>query len=123
LFLFVLSIVFSIIINHFTNIIVGLIAFYVVSINGIYNIYMRVSDVLSGTLFPLNMLPGFLTTTIAVLPFKYTTYNTILIYLGKMNTEEITFHFLMQGFWIVLLYCLFNFMFNKSIKSNESVGI
>jgi len=62
--------------------------------------------VLSGTLIPLSLMPGWLQATASVLPFASLTSTPALIYLGKVGLSEAFLLIGVQAFWCVALWYL-----------------
>ncbi|OGI43343.1 MAG: hypothetical protein A2593_00135, partial [Candidatus Moranbacteria bacterium RIFOXYD1_FULL_44_9] len=75
-------------INLFLSIIIGFIAFWTMEINGTYYSLKVFSRFMSGTFFPIGLLPAFFMKASFFLPFVYTIYIPVQLYLGKISFAE-----------------------------------
>jgi len=77
---------------------------------------------ISGFYIPLNFLPLVLQNILKYLPFNYFSFEATRIFLNIYSYSQIFKIFLVQIFWIIILYAIFNFLFKKAIKKFEGVG-
>ncbi|MBX7139063.1 MAG: ABC-2 family transporter protein [Oligoflexia bacterium] len=71
------------------NFLVGLLAFYFKSVDGIMRAKYNLINLFSGLLLPLSFLPDWLRVAMEVLPFKSIAYVPLNFYLGKVPPEQI----------------------------------
>jgi ABC-2 type transport system permease protein len=82
----------------------ALLVFWTQSFHGVAWARGAVSQVLSGSLVPLTLMPVWLRSTAAVLPFASLTSTPALIYLGKVDGVAALSLVGLQAFWSVALW-------------------
>lgn len=122
LLLFLLSTIFSFIIADSINFLIGEISIFTNALFGLMIIKNITLAFLSGSLLPSSYFPNWLNEILRFLPFQSMIEKPIMIYLGKMNGEEIIMTFLTQIMWVFILSLLCNLSFNKLKKHVVSVG-
>lgn len=110
-------------INLFLSILIGFIAFWTTEINGTYYSLKVFSRFMSGTFFPISLLPVFFVKTSYFLPFVYTIYIPVQLYLGKISFAEGLKGLMMEILWLVGLYAIIKIVWKRGLKRYESVGI
>ncbi len=112
----------SFIIRFFIEIIVGAVAFWVTdAIGGIF-LMKSIFVLFAGSLFPLSYFGNF-DKIIQYLPFAFTFYHPMQIYLDKYDTTETIWVFVGGIAWCIVLYFLTKLVFKLGLKKNESVGL
>lgn len=79
-------------------------------------------EFLSGSLFPLDILPIVLQRIIMVTPFPYLLFFPVQVYLGKIEGYFLLSGMLISLSWSVLLYFAMKFIWNKGLKSYQAFG-
>ena len=106
---------------YFYQMICGSIAFWSTEARGILRTASFILIFCSGFTFPLNLIPE--TLFLQYLPFAFTFYHPMQIYLGKYSPLEIFYTFLGGLAWCLVLYFLAKLVFKMGLKRNESVGL
>ena len=101
--------------------ILGSLAFFIVDINGVLEIQTQLNFIFSGKALPLNI--SNILSPLIFLPFAFTFYHPMQIYLGKYSPLETLFVFLGGITWCLVLYFLAKWVFKMGLKRNESVGL
>lgn len=70
---------------------------------GVTNIFMAISDILSGLVIPIVFFPKFLQTISNFLPFKYISDFPFRIYAGNIPTNEVLIGIIVQIIWLIIL--------------------
>lgn len=102
---------------------IGLIAFWTTEVDGIYATIDRVKKFFSGGYFPISLLPPAFVKTSFLLPFGYSFFIPVQLYLGKIDSRTGLLGLLIQLTWIILLYGIIRVAWNRGIKKYEGVGI
>ncbi|MFA5303107.1 MAG: ABC-2 family transporter protein [Candidatus Nanoarchaeia archaeon] len=76
----------------------------------------------SGFYIPLNFLPLIFQNVLKYLPFNYFSFEATRIFLNLYSYSQVFQILLIQIFWVILLYLMFNFLFKKVVKKFEGVG-
>lgn len=83
---------------------------------GVVNIFMVISDVLSGLIIPIPFFPDYLQKISNVLPFKYISDLPFRLYIGNISTTEGLIGILVQIIWIIILILLGKLITKKALK-------
>ena len=102
--LFIVSVVLGYIILFSIEFIIGIFAFWLVEIRGIYFLVIwGLSMLFSGYFLPLEFYPAFLARVAAVLPFRAIIYFPTAIYTGQLIEEGLVTALLIQLTWVAAL--------------------
>lgn len=107
---FALSLVLSFLLGFLLEATLGMLAFWFLEVSSMVFIYMLAQFLLSGHMFPLDMLDsiaivpgGFsLGGIVRLLPFQYTAYFPCAVWLGKIEGEELTRGLVIEAAWVVV---------------------
>ena len=108
-------------ISIFISYILGCIAFFIVDVDGVMEINNQLSFVLSGKALPISIIP--LLFGANFLPFAFTFYHPMQIYLGKYDFYQTLMVFAGGITWCLALYFLAKWIFKMGLKRNEAVGL
>lgn len=118
-----LSIFLAYFINYLIEFLFGCLAFWMTRIRGASGILRTIRGVFSGGYAPLTFFPPLFQTVAKLLPFAYTRYFPMLIYLNKLDTMGIIKGLLVQVFWIIALLFLTKKIWRCGLRRYEGVGI
>ncbi len=102
--LFLLSFVLVIPLKFVITYITCMVCFWTQNFMGVSWAKLAVVQLFSGGLIPLALLPGWLATTAAVLPFAAITATPAAIYLGQLTQTQALQAILVQAGWIAVLW-------------------
>ena len=112
-----------VVINLFISFLVGCIAFWTVETMGAQVFLQALRRMFAGNFFPLNLLPvGFVTASF-LLPFSYSFFVPMQLYLGKMSIQQGLIGVGVEVVWLVILYGITKFVWSRGMRAYESVGI
>ena len=83
---------------------------------GVVNIFMIISDVLSGLVIPVPFFPDYLKNISNILPFRYITDFPFRFYVGNISYNEAFTGIIIQIIWILILVILGRFITKKALK-------
>lgn len=92
------------------------ICLYTIDERGIVNIFMIISDLLSGLTIPVPFFPLFLQKISNILPFQYVSDFPFRLYLGYFDLKTCLFGYLMQLAWIIILMISGYYLTKKALK-------
>ncbi|HLD51223.1 hypothetical protein A3K34_01105 [candidate division WWE3 bacterium RIFOXYC1_FULL_40_10] len=118
--IFILVVLLSTMLNHLIFSLIGLISFWTIKSWGILSLFGRFADILNGSIFPLDFLPGWAIGVLNYLPFKYMMFVPVSVYLGRLEMSPALI--LIQLAWIAGLLALYLFLWPKAMKNYEAVG-
>ena len=103
-FLFIISVILGYIILFSIEFIIGIFAFWIVEIRGLYAfIIWGLAMLFSGYFLPLEFYPDFLAKIAAVLPFRAIIYFPTAIYTGQLAGQSLVTAVLIQLTWVAVL--------------------
>ena len=101
---------------------IGLIAFWVEEVDGLYTTTERLKKFFAGGYFPLSLLPPAFVQISFLLPFAYSFFVPAQLYLGKIDIQTGIKGIGIQIVWILLLYGLIQIVWRAGLKRYESTG-
>lgn len=110
-------------VNLCVSILIGFISFWATEIGGIYYCIKTMVKFMSGTFFPISLLPLFFVKVSYFLPFVYTIYIPVQLYLGKISFAEGLRGLAIEMLWLVVLYVIIKIVWRAGLRKYESVGI
>lgn len=109
-------------ISFFFKMVLAFCAFWLTNIRGL----METSDVFTilfcGLVLPLNLAPQWLQTVANFTPYPYILYYPATAIIGLYNSTELYGIIISQFAWILVLYGLYQLMWNKGLKQFTGVG-
>lgn len=120
--LYLLSCLLSFLIYVLFDFCMGMVAFFTSYVFGLYMVKEALMSFLTGQLIPLTFFPAVVQRIFDFLPFSSMIYAPVMIYLGKYSTRQTLFALLRQGIWVVLLYLLGSFIWNRVVKRLTVLG-
>lgn len=120
--LFGLAVVFGFLIKALIVFCVSLLTFW--TLNGVGIAWSReaVINILSGTIIPLAMLPGWLRIIADVSPMRGIVSTPLMIYLGKADGMEAVQLLALSGVWLVLMWFFANWAWQAAFNRVEIQG-
>jgi ABC-2 type transport system permease protein len=108
---FAVSLLFSFLLGFFMEATLGMLGFWLLEVSSIVFAYMLLQYLLSGHMFPLDMLadvatgiPGTsLADLVRWLPFEYTAYFPAAVWLGKIRGLDLGRALLIEAAWVVVM--------------------
>lgn len=114
--IFLVSLVLAVILMVSLVLLYHVICLFTLDEKGIVNIFMIVSDILSGMILPIPFFPEFLQKISNVLPFRYVSDFPFRLYVGNIAVYEGVIGIGVQIIWIVILVLLGRFITKKALK-------
>jgi len=104
---------------------IGLIGFWFLEVTSLMFIYMLMNFLLSGHMFPLELLPsepfnirGF----VDFLPFKYLAYFPAAVFLGKVSGAEMYQGLAVEIGWVVFFLVLSRILWWRGVQRYSGFG-
>lgn len=118
-----LMLILTIFIELLIGVIIGMIAFWTEGeVGGFHNLIYILKRFFAGVYFPLSLLPTSLSFIGFYLPFAYSFFVPVQIYLGKMDLNTAYKGILIQISWIIILSVLIKIIWKAGLKKYEAVG-
>ncbi|EKE12310.1 MAG: hypothetical protein ACD_13C00247G0004 [uncultured bacterium] len=121
---FLLSIVLAILIYFLILLLVSAIPFWIPELGwgSHFLVTIVIVEALSGTIFPINILPHGLQSAILATPFPYLIYFPVQIYLGNVAGWSLFGGLLTAAAWVGILWVSLNVVWQKGLKVYQSFG-
>jgi ABC-2 type transport system permease protein len=110
IFAYALSLVLSFLLGFFMEATLGMLGFWILETSSIVFAYMLVQYLLSGHMFPIDMLAGIslgggvsLADVVRWLPFEYTAYFPAAIWLGKVRGWALVRDRAVEAAWVLVM--------------------
>lgn len=119
---FVLSLAISFLLGFFLEACIGLIGFWFLEVTSLGFIYMLMNFLLSGHMFPLELLPGSIGSIVNFLPFKYLAYFPAAVFLGKIRGTEMYVGLAVEIAWVLFFIVLARILWYRGVKRYSGFG-
>jgi len=120
------SILLSFLIQFYINYTIGLTGFWLVKTQGLRSVIHLLTNICSGALFPLLLLPKALQTVVFFLPFQFTIYVPSMVFTGHYSlggiSPGIPWIVGLQAVYTLLLAGLSEIMYKLGMKRFTAVG-
>lgn len=116
LILFLTTMILSSILMTVLVLLYHVICLFTLDDKGIVNIFMVVSDILSGLILPIPFFPKYLQNISNILPFRYISDFPFRLFIGNINSYECLLGIITQIIWIIILIILGRLLTKKALK-------
>ncbi len=113
---FLIALIFSYLINYLLRYLLGSLAYWYMSVWHFDLLITEVINVFAGAYIPIWFFPGILLQLSKLLPFQLIYYFPLSVYLGRYQINEIFYFYVIQLFWIAILFFLSNLLYKRGIK-------
>lgn len=122
LFFFVVSFCLAFVLKYMIGCILGLLTTWVEDITGLLDLWNNIEKFLSGSLIPLTILPLPVYKVLSLLPFQYTLFVPINIYMGNVKNQEIFAAIGIQMIWCIILGIILVLLKREAFKKYSGYG-
>ncbi len=122
---FMLSLVLSFLLGFFLEYCIGLIGFWFLEVSSLMFIYMLMNFLLSGHMFPLDLLPTGpvnIRGWVEFMPFKYLAYFPAAVFLKKVDGAEMYLGLWIELGWVLFFLLLSRFLWWRGVKRYSGFG-
>lgn len=116
LLLFLVSMILSSILMTVLVLLYHIICLFTLDEKGVVNIFVVVSDILSGLIIPVPFFPEFLQNISNILPFMYISDFPIRIFVGNIGHMQGLIGIVVQIIWIIILVVIGRLLIKKALK-------
>jgi ABC-2 type transport system permease protein len=120
--LFLVSAALTALLQFFMSYTMAMLAFWVLEVSTFIFILFAFEYLASGHLFPLDILPPFLERALYFTPFPYQLYFPVSIYMGKTTGADLAGGLAIQAGWVIAMYLLARFAWNRGIRKYAAAG-
>ncbi len=119
---FIASLILAFLLGFFLEATIGLVSFWFLEVSSLLFIYMLLNFVLSGHMFPLDLLPSAWQAPLNVLPFKYLAYFPAAVFLGKVSGPQLAYELGVQLAWVVLFMVICRVTYYFGVRRYSGYG-
>ncbi len=103
--------------------VLGLMAFYLVEVSGLYEFWYMLNGFLAGQMAPLQMLPESVRQLAHALPFAYTLWFPVQVFSNRLPEAAVRSGMVAQIIWIMVMVVVARVLWNIGLKRYTAVGI
>jgi ABC-2 type transport system permease protein len=100
----------------------AMLAFWILEISTIVFILYSFEYFLSGQIFPLDIMPAWLQSTLRILPFSYELFFPVSIFLEKATGTRLWSGLAIQTGWLLIAWLAARTMFSRGVRRYQAVG-
>ncbi|HUR47466.1 MAG TPA: ABC-2 family transporter protein [Candidatus Saccharimonadales bacterium] len=119
---FAVSIILTGLLQFLMSFSMALLAFWLTEVSTIIFILYAFEYLAGGHLFPLDILPSYLSKALFFTPFPYQLYFPVSIYVGKATGPALYQGLAIQAFWVLAAYGLARLMWSRGVRKYSAVG-
>lgn len=119
---FLISLALSALLQFFLSYLIAMLAFWVLEISTFVFILLAFERLASGQMFPLDILPAWLSGALMWTPFPYAIFYPASVYMGGISGAAMFQGLGMQLFWVCATYVLARTVWRQGLKSYTVVG-
>ena len=126
---FLATLVMSFLLGFFLEATLGMLGFWFLEVSSLIFVYMLAQYLLSGHMFPLDMLDSItvagsttLCDVVQLLPFQYTAYFPCAVWLGKIQGPELATGLLVEAVWVVVAAIACRVAFLRGTRRYSAYG-
>jgi ABC-2 type transport system permease protein len=109
-------------VGFFLEVAMGMVGFWFLEVTSILWVVNTLNYFVSGQLFPLDLLPPFWAGVLRALPFQFLAYFPAMVFLGKVQGEELVHGVLMEAVWVVVLFVLARWLYARGLRRYSAFG-
>lgn len=121
-FLFIISAIIGYIINFLLTFLLSELSFYFTNVSILFSASDVLKNIVSGSIFPLMLLPIRIANILMILPFSYISYFPTIILLQQYSIKIIVVRLIIGIIWCVILAILCHITWKRGLKTYSSFG-
>ena len=99
-----------------------MLAFWVLEVSTFIFILFAFEYIAGGHMFPLDILPGWLSQLLHLTPFPYQLFFPVSVYLGRITGSEVWRGLLIQAIWVAIFYGVARWAWARGIRKYTAFG-
>lgn len=122
---FFTSLILAFLLGFFLEFCIGLIGFWFLEVTSLTFIYMLMNFLLSGHMFPLELLPSDpvnIRAIVEFLPFKFLAYFPAAVFLGKVEGADMYQGLATELGWVLFFFVLSRILWKRGIRRYSGFG-
>ncbi|MCC6419370.1 MAG: ABC-2 family transporter protein [Gemmataceae bacterium] len=119
---YVTTLLLGFLVGFFFEATLGMLGFWFLEVGSFLYVINTVNYFVSGQMFPLDLLPGWLADVLKFLPFKYLAYFPATILLGKVQGQELVQGLLIEAAWAAGFIVLARWLYRLGLRRYSAYG-
>ena len=119
---YVLALLMGFLVGFFFEATIGMVGFWFLEVTSFLYIINTINFFVSGHMFPLDLLPPFWTNVLKMLPFNYLAYFPAMVFLGKIEGEELWWGLAVELGWTLLFFVLARWFYRMGLRHYSAYG-
>lgn len=119
---YAISLILGFVVGFFFEASIGMIGFWFLEVTSFLYVVNTLNFFLSGHLFPLDLLPPYWQMLLRCLPFQYLAYFPAMVFLGKIQGQELLVGLLVQFLWAIALIGLARWLYARGLERYSAFG-
>lgn len=119
---FVVSLLMTALLQFFISYSMAMLAFWLQEVSTFIFIVFAFEYIAGGHLFPLDILPPWISKILLCTPFPYQLYFPVNVYLERTTGTELAAGLAMQLLWVGIAYGAARLMWSRGVRHYEAVG-
>ena len=119
---YVVALLLAWVIAALLNLLIGLVSFWTLEMNGFRMIYTLIGNFATGALVPLWFMPGPLRAFVQLLPFQAIGFLPVSIYVGEPATGALWSALLVQVAWVGILVVVIRWVWSRAFRHTVIQG-
>lgn len=119
---YLVSLVLGFIIGFFFEACLGMMGFWLLEVTSLLWVVTTLNYFISGQMVPLDLLPSGWAALLKALPFQYLAYFPAVIFLGKVEGEELARGLLLQVMWAIVFLVLTRWLYARGLRRYSAYG-
>lgn len=100
----------------------ALLAFWILEISTIVFILYSFEYFLSGRMFPIDIMPGWIVSIMEWLPFPYELYFPVSVFMEEITGDRLCRGLAIQAGWVILMGAVATLLWRRGIRKYQAVG-
>jgi ABC-2 type transport system permease protein len=119
---YLLTLILAFLVGFFFECTMGMVGFWFLEITSLLWVVNTINFFVSGQMFPLDLLPGWIVVVLKALPFQYLAYFPAAVFLGKVQGAALWQGILMQAGWAVGMIALARWLYGRGLRHYGAYG-
>lgn len=119
---YIAALLLGFLVGFFMEACIGMIGFWFLEVTSLLYVINTMSFIVSGHMFPLDLMPGVLPGILKALPFSYLAYFPAAVFLGKIQGMALVWGLLGEVAWVAGFAILSRVFFNLGLRRYSAYG-
>jgi ABC-2 type transport system permease protein len=119
---YVASLLLGFLVGFFFETCIGMVGFWFLEVTSLLYVVNTLNFVVSGHMFPLDLMPKPWPRLLKVLPFQYLAYFPAAVFLGKVKGEQLAQELLIEAAWVLALFLLSRWLYRLGLRRYSAYG-